>query len=123
MVCIFDSMTQAELDSDGSPFVSRPPKKIVAAQKESSSGSKEGSSKDGGGNGNGKAPPVRQWPENAPRAPNKRILRVARGSGTSVREVEELLAQHRMFMAMVKKAGGKSGWCVDLDRAQNPLRR
>ena len=38
-----------------------------------------------------------------------RMMRVARGSGTSVREVEELLSQHRMFSNMAKKFGGKNG--------------
>ncbi|KAG9295391.1 hypothetical protein G9A89_013420 [Geosiphon pyriformis] len=35
-----------------------------------------------------------------------RILRIARGSGTSVQEVEELLVQHKSFQGMVKKFGG-----------------
>ena len=43
---------------------------------------------------------------------------MARGSGTSVREVEELLAQHQMFSAMVKKAGGKQGWLAKAQQAQ-----
>ncbi|CAG8434061.1 10726_t:CDS:10 [Ambispora gerdemannii] len=38
-----------------------------------------------------------------------RILRVARGSGTSVQEVEELLVQHKSFQGMVKKFGGNKG--------------
>lgn len=41
-----------------------------------------------------------------------RVTRVARGSGTSVREVEELLCQYRMMANMAKQAGGKNGWCV-----------
>jgi signal recognition particle subunit SRP54 len=41
---------------------------------------------------------------------NKRARRVARGSGTSVREVEELLAQARMMAGMAKQAGGQNGW-------------
>lgn len=41
-----------------------------------------------------------------------RVTRVARGSGTSVREVEELLCQYRMMASMAKQAGGKNGWCV-----------
>jgi signal recognition particle subunit SRP54 len=40
-----------------------------------------------------------------------RVTRVARGSGTSVREVEELLCQYRMMANMAKQAGGKNGWC------------
>lgn len=43
-----------------------------------------------------------------------RVMRVARGSGTSVREVEELLCQYRMMANMAKQAGGKNGWSVDL---------
>jgi signal recognition particle subunit SRP54 len=39
-----------------------------------------------------------------------RVLRVAKGSGTSVREVEELLCQYRMMASMAKQAGGKKGW-------------
>jgi hypothetical protein len=41
-----------------------------------------------------------------------RVLRVAKGSGTSVREVEELLCQYRMMANMAKQAGGKNGWYV-----------
>lgn len=43
-----------------------------------------------------------------------RVTRVARGSGTSVREVEELLCQYRMMANMAKQAGGKNGWYVDV---------
>ncbi|BFZ53324.1 Signal recognition particle [Savitreella phatthalungensis] len=39
----------------------------------------------------------------------ERMIRVARGSGTTVREVEELLSQHKMFSGMVKRVGGKDG--------------
>ncbi|KAI1002359.1 Signal recognition particle [Podosphaera aphanis] len=35
-----------------------------------------------------------------------RITRIARGSGTSVREVEDLLTQHKMMAGMAKKMGG-----------------
>ncbi|EEB08527.1 signal recognition particle subunit Srp54 [Schizosaccharomyces japonicus yFS275] len=38
-----------------------------------------------------------------------RIMRVARGSGTSVLEVEETLSQVRVFAQMAKKMGGKDG--------------
>ncbi|KAH9996792.1 SRP54-type protein [Russula vinacea] len=38
-----------------------------------------------------------------------RVSRVARGSGTTVREVEELLCQYRMMANMAKQAGGKNG--------------
>ena len=63
LLYIMDSMTEKELDSDGTCFERQP----------------------------------------------ERMVRVARGSGTSVREVEELLAQQRMFAGMVKKVGGKDG--------------
>lgn len=35
-----------------------------------------------------------------------RMTRIARGSGTSVREVEDLLTQHKMMAGMAKKMGG-----------------
>jgi signal recognition particle subunit SRP54 len=73
MIFITDSMTAAELDSDGSPFMEM--------------------GKDG-------KPTGLTW----------RVTRVARGSGTSVREVEELLCQYRMMANMAKQAGGKNGW-------------
>ncbi len=38
-----------------------------------------------------------------------RIARVARGSGTSQREVQELISQYTKFAAMVKKMGGIKG--------------
>jgi len=41
-----------------------------------------------------------------------RVTRIARGSGTSVREVEELLCQYRMMASVAKSAGGKNGWYV-----------
>lgn len=44
-----------------------------------------------------------------------RMTRVARGSGTSVREVEELLGQQRMMAGMAKKMGGNM---KNMQRAQ-----
>lgn len=41
-----------------------------------------------------------------------RVTRVARGSGTSVRDVEEMLCQYRMMASVAKSAGGKNGWFV-----------
>lgn len=38
-----------------------------------------------------------------------RIVRIARGSGTTVHEVEELLTQYKRFAEMVKKMGGNKG--------------
>ena len=75
MIYITDSMTAAELDSDGTPFMEH---------------------------GEDGRPISLTW----------RVTRVARGSGTSVREVEELLCQYQMMANMAKQAGGKNGWCV-----------
>ena len=47
-----------------------------------------------------------------------RITRVAKGSGTSVREVEELLCQYRMMANMAKQAGGKNGWLQAIQKMQ-----
>lgn len=79
MIYITDSMSSAELDSDGSLFMEM--------------------GKDG-------KPVGLTW----------RVTRVAKGSGTSVREVEELLCQYRMMANMAKQAGGKNGWYAGSDR-------
>lgn len=47
-----------------------------------------------------------------------RMTRVARGSGTSVREVEELLSQQRVMAGMAKKMGGMG---KNMAKAQNAL--
>jgi signal recognition particle subunit SRP54 len=47
-----------------------------------------------------------------------RMTRVAKGSGTSVREVEELLCQYRMMANMAKQAGGKNGWIQAMQKMQ-----
>ncbi|KAI5301902.1 Signal recognition particle [Ascosphaera pollenicola] len=73
MIYIFDSMTTAELNSDGKVFVEQP----------------------------------------------SRITRIACGSGTSVREVEDLLSQHKMMAGMAKKVGGQK---KQMQRAQNMLK-
>ncbi|BEJ16291.1 hypothetical protein CspHIS471_0508960 [Cutaneotrichosporon sp. HIS471] len=52
---------------------------------------------------------------------NKRARRVARGSGTSVREVEELLAQARMMAGMARQAGGKNGWMNAIQKMQGAM--
>jgi signal recognition particle subunit SRP54 len=49
-----------------------------------------------------------------------RLTRVARGSGTSVRELEELLSQHRVFAQMAKKMGGKGGMIQQMAKAGGP---
>jgi signal recognition particle subunit SRP54 len=74
MICISDAMTAKELDSDGKMFES-----VVSSQTTTSQ------------------------PEFAPREPNPRVLRVARGSGTSVDMVEQYLSQHKMYQAMAKR--------------------
>ncbi|KAF8651469.1 hypothetical protein AX16_004768 [Volvariella volvacea WC 439] len=81
MIYITDSMTAAELDSDGSLFLE--------------------AGKDG-------KPIGLTW----------RVTRVAKGSGTSVREVEELLCQYRMMANMAKQAGGKNGWMQAIQKMQ-----
>jgi signal recognition particle subunit SRP54 len=47
-----------------------------------------------------------------------RVTRVAKGSGTSVREVEELMCQYRMMANMAKQAGGKNGWIQAMQKVQ-----
>ncbi|EJU05189.1 signal recognition particle protein [Dacryopinax primogenitus] len=49
---------------------------------------------------------------------NWRAQRVARGSGTSVAEVEEMLFQYRMMANMAKGAGGKNGWIQAMQKMQ-----
>jgi signal recognition particle subunit SRP54 len=82
MIFIFDAMTPQELDSDGSMFRRKP---------------RKGESRS-------------RLADGEPREPHPRVLRIARGSGTSVDEVEGMLAQHAMFATMVKSAGGKRKW-------------
>ncbi|WVQ99990.1 signal recognition particle protein SRP54 [Kwoniella sp. CBS 9459] len=52
---------------------------------------------------------------------NRRAKRVARGSGTSVREVEELLAQARMMAGMARQAGGQNGWMSTMQKMQSAM--
>ena len=47
-----------------------------------------------------------------------RMTRIARGSGTSVREVEDLLTQHRMMAGMAKKM---KGGMANMQRAQGAM--
>ncbi|WFD28695.1 signal-recognition-particle GTPase [Malassezia nana] len=81
MLYIIDSMTPAELDSDGSCFTA-PIHGSRAAK-----------------------PPLRL---------NARARRVARGSGTSLRDMEEFLVQYRTISTMVKKFGGKNSWLAQM---------
>ena len=48
-----------------------------------------------------------------------RVSRVARGSGVSSREVQELLSQYQKFAQMVKKMGGIKGLFKGGDMAKN----
>ena len=89
---IFDSMTTEELDSDGSLFRDPRPTPTTLTTTNEKTPQRQ--------------PSVEDF---KPREPNKRVLRVARGSGTSVQEVEELLSQHHTFAMMAKKMGGKNG--------------
>lgn len=72
MITIMDSMTNAELDSDGKIFINQP----------------------------------------------SRMTRVAHGSGTSVREVEETLTQQRVMAGFAKKM---KGGMANMARAQGAL--
>jgi signal recognition particle subunit SRP54 len=47
-----------------------------------------------------------------------RMTRIAYGSGTSVREVEDLLTQHKMMAGMAKKMGGNM---KNIQRAQGAM--
>lgn len=47
-----------------------------------------------------------------------RVVRIACGSGTTVREVEDLLSQHKMMAEMAKKMGSQK---KNMQRAQNML--
>lgn len=47
-----------------------------------------------------------------------RMTRIAHGSGTSVREVEDLLTQHRMMAGMAKKMGGNM---KNMQKAQSAM--
>lgn len=130
---IFDSMTTAELDSDGSMFRDDPKgnKKAIEAGDKDKKG--KGKGKEVAAKSKGKenvSPAAGDLSDDddddadeagggdvdplGGREPNARVLRVARGSGTSVQEVEELLSQHLMFAKMAKRMGGKNGMCVDL---------
>ncbi|KAG8925118.1 Signal recognition particle [Tulasnella sp. 418] len=88
MMIITDSMTAAELDSDGSPF-------IIFDEK------------------NNKVVDVNK----------RRLKRIAKGSGSSVREVEEMLCQYRMMSNMAKSVGGKNGWMQNLQKMQQAMGR
>lgn len=117
LVYIMDAMTTEELDSDGKVFQVQPKsgkKTNVASTSKAMDKSSKGKDKQMAKS----EETVAELKEGQPRKPNRRILRVARGSGTSVREVEELLSQHQMFSAMVKKAGGKQGWLAKAQQAQ-----
>ena len=52
-----------------------------------------------------------------------RVIRVARGSGTTVHEVQEILGQYTKFAEMVKTMGGKNGLMQNMPtdpRKMNP---
>ena len=113
LLYIMDAMTTDELDSDGSIFQNAKKGTLVSKSEKAS-----GKVRDK----NASATPLEAMtnlPEGQPRSANKRVLKVARGSGTSVREVEELLAQHQTFAAMVKQAGGKQGFMAKAQQAQS----
>ena len=122
LIYIMDAMTTEELDSDGKIFQStkrrrgKDTKALTPADKGKGKSTAVSTEKSAKAKDKDTAKPA--LAEGQPRKANRRILRVARGSGTSVREVEELLAQHQMFAGMVKKAGGKQGWMAKAQQAQ-----
>ncbi|EST05491.1 Signal recognition particle, SRP54 subunit, GTPase domain protein [Kalmanozyma brasiliensis GHG001] len=101
MMFITDAMTAEELDSDGRMFTApirskKPPaesKELAIAESSTAAGKSKKKKKP--------QPKMRM---------TARARRVARGSGTSVREVEEFLMQYRMVGGMVKRFGGKDGF-------------
>lgn len=105
---IFDSMTAEELDSDGTIFRDPPASGTLAADKDKGKGKVSTATATDKDKGKEKENVDPTNPLGL-REPNKRVLRVARGSGTTVQEVEELLAQHLMFAKMAKRMGGKNG--------------
>jgi signal recognition particle subunit SRP54 len=54
-------------------------------------------------------------PQGIPTGLNKRAFRVARGSGTSVKEVEEMLTQARAMSGFAKMAGGMANASKEKD--------
>ncbi|KAJ3214264.1 Signal recognition particle [Dinochytrium kinnereticum] len=73
-LCMLDSMTEQELDSDGKIFATQP----------------------------------------------SRVIRVAVGSGTIVREVEEMLQQCRKFGDVIKTMGGNKGLLKSMEKGGKP---
>ncbi|KAG9038452.1 Signal recognition particle [Tulasnella sp. JGI-2019a] len=102
MMIICDSMTQAELDSDGSSFIiyERPPKPSSGKDKDKDKEKQLGK----------------------PVGINiRRLAKIAKGAGTSVREVEEMLCQYRMMANMAKTVGGKNGWLQNMQKVQQAV--
>lgn len=61
--------------------------------------------------------------DNKPFDDINRVIRVARGSGTNVHEVQEILTQYTRFAEMVKTMGGKNGLMQNMPtdpRKMNP---
>ncbi|GAA5973806.1 hypothetical protein JCM11641_003167 [Rhodosporidiobolus odoratus] len=112
---IFDSMTAEELDSDGALFRDSSPPAAGVKALDREKGKDKGKEKEKALVQEDSAPATAAAEAGMDpaamgmREPNKRVLRVARGSGTSVQEVEELLAQHQMMAKMAKRMGGKNG--------------
>ncbi|KAK0549514.1 Signal recognition particle [Tilletia horrida] len=125
MVYIMDSMTTAELDSDGrmfyKPVAKRQKRKPEEDESKPGSGSKSAANKSSGSKDKGKAVSTTDEKGKKKKAPpaklrlTARARQIAKGSGTSVREVEDFLVQYRMISGMVKKMGGKSGWLAKMN--------
>ncbi|PWN28226.1 SRP54-domain-containing protein [Jaminaea rosea] len=113
MMYICDSMTKEELDSDGSLFYTpvggkkKPKSKSEDAKKKGSS-SKASTSQAVAKKGEegGESAKAKGKKKQVKVRMTARARRVARGSGTSVREVEKFLMQYRMVSKMVQQMGG-----------------
>ncbi|KAK0522345.1 Signal recognition particle [Tilletia horrida] len=125
MIYIMDSMTAAELDSDGSMFyrpVAKRKRKNAEIEESGAKGKGTTAAKTTsmGGKDKGKAV-TKDSDEKSKKKPHTKVRltararQIAQGSGTSVREVEDFLVQYRMISGMVKKMGGKSGWLARMN--------
>lgn len=111
-IFITDSMTKFELDSDGScfsaPIKDHPSSKKSSRNKPSQAAMvlaqpADAADEEGESNGKGKKkekPPMRM---------TARAYRVAKGSGTSIADVENMLVMYRMMRKVMKKMGGAQG--------------
>lgn len=110
---IMDSMTTEELDSDGHMFYEPVKLRKRKAQEEGVAVKDEKGKAVSKGAGDDKKDKKKKVPVKM----TARALRVAKGSGTSLRDVEEFLTQYRMVARMAKKVGGKNSWMRKMQEA------